>query len=126
MRDTANLIYESVLNTEDPTVLNSYGENTIEFEKLNTLNEEYINLLGLTPEKVVVNVTRGRNYLVEYTGNLEKMMQDQHVSLVEALEMVAEANGIDENRIYVVADESCIKKINFSKVNEAGIHFVRK
>ena len=124
MMDSAKLIYES--DCVDEMVLNSYGENTIAFQELNLLGEEHQELLGITPEKVVVNQTKGNNFLVEYTGNLERLIQDQNVSLDEALDMIAEVNDIPKERIYIVADESCIKKINFVKAKESNINFLRK
>ena len=124
MMDSAKLIYES--DCVDEIVLNSYGENTIAFQELNLLGEEHQELLGITPEKVVVNQTKGNNFLVEYTGNLERLIQDQNVSLDEALDMIAEVNDIPKERIYIVADESCIKKINFVKAKESDINFLRK
>mgnify|MGYP005788299513 CR=1 FL=1 len=124
MMDSAKLIYES--DCVDEMVLNSYGENTVAFQELNLLGEEHQELLGITPEKVVVNQTKGNNFLVEYTGNLERLIQDQNVSLDEALDMIAEVNDIPKERIYIVADESCIKKINFVKAKESDINFLRK
>lgn len=124
MMDSAKLIYES--DCVDEMVLNSYGENTVAFQELNLLGEEHQELLGITPEKVVVNQTKGNNFLVEYTGNLERLVQDQNVSLDEALDMIAEVNDIPKERIYIVADESCIKKINFVKAKESDINFLRK
>lgn len=124
MMDSVKLIYES--DCVDEMVLNSYGENTIAFQELNLLGEEHQELLGITPEKVVVNQTKGNNFLVEYTGNLERLIQDQNVSLDEALDMIAEVNDIPKERIYIVADESCIKKINFVKAKESDINFLRK
>lgn len=50
-------------------------------------------------------------------------MQDQNVSLNEALDMISEVNEIDRERIYIVADESCIEKINFKKAKELGFNF---
>lgn len=124
MMDSAKLIYESDCMNE--MMLNSYGENTMAFQELSTLGEEHRQLLGIIPEKVVVNVSKGNNYLVEYTGNLERLMQDQNVSLNEALDMISEVNKIDKERIYIVADESCIEKINFKKAKELGFNFLRK
>ena len=124
MMDSAKLIYES--DCVDEMVLNSYGENTVAFQELNLLGEEHQELLGITPEKVVINQTKGNNFLVEYTGNLERLIQDQNVSLDEALDMIAEVNDIPKERIYIVADESCIKKINFVKAKESDINFLRK
>lgn len=80
MMDSAKLIYESDCMNE--MMLNSYGENTMAFQELSTLGEEHRQLLGITPEKVVVNVSKGNNYLVEYTGNLERLMEDQNLSLI--------------------------------------------
>ena len=124
MMDSAKLIYESDCMNE--MMLNSYGENTMTFQELSTLGEEHRQLLGITPEKVVVNVSKGNNYLVEYTGNLERLMQDQNISLNEALDMISEVNEIDRERIYIVVDESCIEKINFKKAKELGFNFLRK
>ena len=123
MQDTAKLLFESVGDTEFK--LNSYGENASDYFDLKQINETCHQLIGTTPEKVVVNSTKGGNYLVEFSGNLEKMIRDQRVSLDESIDMVAECNGIDRSRIYIVLDESCIEKINISAAQELGIHFVR-
>lgn len=124
MQDTAKLLYESVGDTEFK--LNSYGNNQSAYIGLKQLNETCQQLMGTTPEKVVVNTTKGGNYLVEFTGNLEKMIKDQRVSLDESIDMVAECNGIDRSRMYIVLDESCVERINISAAQELGIHFVRK
>jgi len=124
MQDTAKILYESVGDTEFN--LNSYGENTSDFLNLKQLNETCTELMGTTAEKVVVNVTKGGNYLVEFSGNLEKMIKDQRVSLDESIDMVAECNDIDRSRMYIVLDESCIEKINLKAAQELGIHFLRK
>ncbi|MDD3122036.1 MAG: hypothetical protein PHC62_00805 [Candidatus Izemoplasmatales bacterium] len=125
MMDTARLMLESEFT--DETVLNAYGENNTVYGDLMTLSEDHMELMGVTPEKVTVNATKGNNYLVEYTGNLERMMKDQGVeSLEEAVEMVAEANEIEKERIFIVVDESCIKKINMKKAKELGFQFLRK
>lgn len=124
MLDTAKIICESVTGSEMALV--ALGENTSAYNELKVLDENYIQLLGITPEKVVVNVTKGNNYLVEYSHNLEDLMRDQHVTLDEALDMVAECNSIERTRMYVVVDESCIDKINFKKASELGFHFLRK
>lgn len=124
MQDTAKLLYESVGDTEFK--LNSYGDNQSAYIGLKQLNETCQQLMGTTPEKVVVNTTKGGNYLVEFTGNLEKMIKDQRVSLDESIDMVAECNGIDRSRIYIVLDESCVERINILAAQELGIHFVRK
>ena len=124
MLDTAMMLMESTLS--DDTKLISFGENTCEYNEIKKLNEENVQLLGVTPEKVIVNVTKGNNYLVEYTGNLEFLMRDQHVTLDEAINMVAEANDIDSQLMYVVLDESCIEKINIKKARELGYRLVRK
>lgn len=124
MQDTAKLLYESVGDTEFK--LNSYGDNKSAFIALKQLNEDCQQLMGTTPEKVVVNSTKGGNYLVEFSGNLEKMIRDQRVSLDESIDMVAECNGIDRGRMYVVLDESAVEKVNIPAAQELGIHFVRK
>ena len=124
MLDTAMVLMESV--SCDETKLTSLGENTCEYNSIKLLNEQNVQLLGVTPEKVIVNVTKGNNYLVEYTGNLEFLMRDQHVTLDEALDMIAEANNINRQLMYVVLDESCISKINIRKAKELGFQFVRK
>lgn len=124
MQDTAKLLYESVGDTEFK--LNSYGENESAFVGLKQLNETCQQLMGITPEKVVVNTTKGGNYLVEFAGNLDKMIRDQRVSLDESIDMIAECNGIDRSRIHIVLDESSIERINIPAAQELGIHFVRK
>ena len=124
MQDTAKLLYESVGDTEFK--LNSYGDNQSAYIGLKQLNETCQQLMGTTPEKVIVNTTKGGNYLVEFTGNLEKMIKDQRVSLDESIDMVAECNGIDRSRMYIVLDESCVERINIPAAQELGIHFVRK
>lgn len=124
MLDTAKILSESA--TRQEMTLISFGENTIAYNELKLLDENYIQLLGITPEKVVVNVTKGNNYLVEYSHNLELLMRDQHVTLDEALNMVAEENEIEKDRIYVVMDESCINRVNIKKAVELGYKFVRK
>lgn len=124
MLDSAKLIYESVTGSEMALV--ALGENTSAYNSLKLLDENYIQLLGITPEKVIVNVTKGNNYLVEYSHNLELLMRDQHVTLDEALDIVAEENSIDRENIYVVMDETCINRVNIKKAIDLGYKFVRK
>lgn len=124
MIDTAKLLYESTTISE--MALTAFGENTEAYNDLKVLGEEYIQLLGITPEKVIVNATKGNNYLVEYSNNLESLIKDQHVTLEEAIDMIAEENQIDRNRIYIVMDESCIEKVNIKKASELGYKFLRR
>lgn len=124
MLDTAKILCESVTGSEMTLV--ALGENTSAYNSLKLLDESYIQLLGITPEKVIVNVTQGNNYLVEYSHNLELLMRDQHVTLNEALDMIAEENSIKKENIYVVMDESCIDRINIKKAIDLGYKFVRK
>lgn len=124
MLDTAKILCESVTGSEMALV--ALGENTSAYNELKLLDESYIQLLGITPEKVIVNVTKGNNYLVEFSHNLELLMRDQHVTLDEALNMIAEENEIKKENIYVVMDESCIHRVNIKKAVELGYKFVRK
>ena len=126
MLDTAKIVYENGGYYDNDTYANAFGENANAFHNIGVLNETHSQLIGTTPEKVVVNQTEGNNYLVEYTGNLEKLIRDQHVTFEEAINMVAEANDIDALYMYIVVDESCISKLNLKKAKELGYKFVRK
>lgn len=126
MLDTAKIVYENGGYYDNEMKITAFGENTNAFHNIGVLNETHSQLIGTTPEKVVVNVTQGNNYLVEYTGNLEKLIEDQKVSFEEAITMVAEVNDIDSAHMYIVVDESCIRKINFKNAEKLGYKFVRK
>ena len=129
MRDTAQLLYESN-NSFSSLSLTEFGDNANQFNSISVLesrHQDLIDLLGITPEKVIVNVTPGNNYMIEFAGNLERLIDDQNVSFQDAIALVAEENHINNlDSIYIVVDESSIPKINFRKAKYEGIKILRK
>lgn len=110
MTNTALALMESTLIPSVDLVT----ENTMYYNNIATLSESAFQRLGYTPEKVVAvqNPEDTSTYMVEFSGNLERLMSDQSVDINEAMEMVAETNGLDVSDFILVLDESAKSKLN--------------
>ena len=87
--------------------MDSTTKNRIAFSGLRSISESAADLIRFTPQKVVVDRV-GENYVMRYSGNIERLMEDQDMSLREAVECVANMNGIRLENCVLVLDESSI------------------
>ena len=114
MKNTAIALLES---TMVPSV-DLMTKNAMEFNRLEQLSEAANQRLGFIAEKVTVveNPDNLGNYMIEFSGNLERLMQDQVLDLTEAVNAVAEANNISVLDCTVVFDESAMDKVDLSSI----------
>ena len=114
MKDSALALMESTLI---PSV-DLKTENTVYFNNITTLSESAFQRLGYTPQKVIVvqNPDDTSTYMVEFSGNLERLMNDQDIDINEAMEMVAEDNNLIVSDMILVLDESAKFKLNISEI----------
>lgn len=117
MKDTVQTLMESAVT---PTA-DIITKNRLAYRKLNSLTES-TEVLAFTADKVIVN--KGKSgYLVEFSGNIERLMRDQEMELNEAMELVAAKNGIDVEECTLVLDEACISVLDIQKVMELAPKF---
>ena len=110
MKDTVQSLLESaVIPAADV-----FTKNRLAYHKLNKLNE-LAEALAYTADKVIVNKARS-GYLVEFSGNIERLMRDQELEITEAMDLVAAKNGINVEDCTLVLDEAAINVLNISKV----------
>lgn len=89
------------------------SENTKAYHELEELTEEQKQLLGTTVEKVTVNKNKEGSCFIEYSGNLERYIQDQKLlSVEEAVDNICELYSLSKNDIFIVVDESAINKVD--------------
>lgn len=114
MRDTAIALLESSMI---PSV-DVLTANTLNFNRLRKVSEAAEQRLGYVPQKVVVceSPDYAGSYMIEFTGNLERLMKDQVLDLNEAVTAVAEANNISTVDCTVVFDEAALNKINLNGI----------
>lgn len=94
-------------------------ENTMRLNQLEQLQEQECNILKFTPEKVIVcanGITE--SYIIEFSNNLERLMNDDNIDIQEALDLVAEANDISARDCTIIVDESALGKLNFKEIIE--------
>ena len=91
-------------------------ESVTESQKVNTT---------YTPQKVIVlkDPEDTSKYMVEFTGNLEYLMRDQEVGIIEAMDLVAAVNDISIDEFTLVLDESCVNKIDITKLIQLDPEF---
>lgn len=113
MKDTVKAIIESSALPE----VDFLSKNTAALNILDTVNEADRKQLAFIPQKVIVmNRPLKEGYLVEYSNNLERLMLDENVGIVEAMQMVCDVNNIAVDECAVVFDESCVNKIDIEAV----------
>ncbi len=113
MKDTVKAIIESSVLPE----VDFLSKNTASLHILDSATAADRRQLQFIPTKVTVMkrpMTEG--YLVEYANNLERLMLDQEVGIVEAMQMVCDTNDIPMDECAVVFDESCVNKIDIGAV----------
>lgn len=103
MKDTVKSLMESAVTPH----MDSTTKNRIAFSGLRSISESAADLIRFTPQKVVVDRV-GENYVMRYSGNIERLMEDQDMNLREAVECVANMNGIRLKNCVLVLDESSI------------------
>lgn len=114
MKNTAISLLES---TMIPSV-DIMTKNAMEYNRLEKLSEAANQRLGFIAEKVIVveNPDNTGSYMIEFSGNLERLMQDQVLDLTEAVNAVAEANNISVLDCVVVFDETAMNKLDLASV----------
>lgn len=114
MKNTAISLLES---TMIPSV-DIMTKNAMEYNRLEKLSEAANQRLGFIAEKVIVveNPDNTGSYMIEFSGNLERLMQDQVLDLTEAVNAVAEANNISVLDCVVVFDEAAMNKLDLASV----------
>lgn len=126
MLDTANVLLESAGNFTSEFSLVALGENATEFDSLKSINAEMRDQLTFREASVAVHETKGKNYLIEYSHNLERFMEDQNITINEALDRVINSNDIPSERVYVVIEQSDVSKLNIKAAQSMGIKIVKK
>lgn len=113
MKDTVKAIIESSVLPE----VDFLSKNTAALNILDTINEADRRQLAFIPQKVtVMKKPLEEGYLVEYSNNLERLMLDENIGIVEAMQMVCDVNNIAVDECAVVFDESCVNKIDIEAV----------
>ena len=113
MKDTVKAIIESSVLPE----VDFLSKNTAALNILDTVDEADRRQLAFIPQKVtVMKRPLKEGYLVEYSNNLERLMLDENVGIVEAMQMVCDVNNIAVDECAVVFDESCVNKIDIEAV----------
>ena len=111
MKDTVISLLEFAAKPEFDFV----SKNTAAYNILRPVTESEMMTTQYVPQKVMV-LRDGDKYVVEYANNLERLMLDQDMGIVEAMEVVAAINNICVDECTVVFDESCIEKIDIEAV----------
>lgn len=109
MKDTLKSLLESATIPS----LDVQTRNTLAYNGLSKFTEA--GCLEYTPQKVIINKSRS-GYVVEFTGNLERLMRDQDMEIDEAMETVASLNDIPIEECTVLFDEAAINIIDINKV----------
>lgn len=103
MKDTVKSLMESAVTPH----MDSTTKNRIAFSGLRSISEAAADIIRFTPQKVVVDKV-GENYVMRYSANVERLMEEQNMKLSEAVECVANMNGIRLENCVLVLDESSI------------------
>lgn len=124
MKDTVKCLLEMTLSPDVDFVT----ENTAALGMLDTITEAARSATAYIPQKVMVQKVPGEGYIIEFANNLERLMLDQDLGIVEAMNIVADVNEIPIDECSLVFDESCLDKINIGAVIKLDPEFdiVRK
>ena len=87
--------------------MDSATKNRIAFSGLRSISEAAADIIRFTPQKVVVDKV-GENYVIRYSANVERLMEEQNMKLSEAVECVANINGIRLENCILIFDEASI------------------
>lgn len=103
MKDTVKSLMESAVTPH----MDSATKNRIAFSGLRSISEAAADIIRFTPQKVVVDKV-GENYVMRYSANIERLMEEQNMKLSEAVECVANINGIRLENCILIFDEASI------------------
>lgn len=103
MKDTVKSLMESAVTHH----MDSATKNRIAFSGLRSISEAAADIIRFTPQKVVVDKV-GENYVMRYSANVERLMEEQNMKLSEAVECVANINGIRLENCILIFDEASI------------------
>lgn len=114
MQSTITCLMES----EAAFNVTAVSENMTIFDSLESISEAQKNFLGYTETKVNLAAQKDGTVLCEYSNNLERFMQDQQLSIEEAIERLEDKYELCPGTISIVVDESCVNKIDMSSLTE--------
>lgn len=118
MKDTIKSLLESTIT---PNV-NILEKNRIAFGKLSKFNES--ECTAFIPAKVIVNKSSSGKYVIEFSGNIERLMRDQEIEITEAMDIVSNYNNIPIEECILLLDESSISILDINKVIELNPQFI--
>lgn len=119
MKDTVKALIESACMTD----LDFATKNRTAFNILDTVTEAQRVNTTYIPQKVIVVKDPEGGYLVEYANNLERLMTDQDLGVAEAMQLVCDVNDLSIDECTLIMDESCIDRIDITKLIEADTDF---
>lgn len=119
MKDTVKALVESACMPN----LDFASKNRAAFNILDTVTEAQRINTTYIPQKVIVVKDPEGGYLVEFANNLERLMVDQDLGVEEAMQLVCDVNDLSINECTLVMDESCIDRIDISRIIEADTDF---
>lgn len=119
MKDTVKALIESACMPD----LDFVTKNRAAFNILDTVTEAQRINTTYIPQKVIVVKDPEGGYLVEYANNLERLMTDQDLGVAEAMQLVCDVNDLSIDECTLIMDESCIDRIDITKLIEADTDF---
>lgn len=119
MKDTVKALIESACMPD----LDFATKNRTAFNILDTVTEAQRVNTTYIPQKVIVVKDPEGGYLVEYANNLERLMIDQDLGVAEAMQLVCDVNDLSIDECTLIMDESCIDRIDITKLIEADTDF---
>ena len=119
MKDTVKALVESACMPS----LDFATKNRSAFNILDPVTEAQNVNMTYVPQKVIVVKDPEGGYMVEYANNLERLMVDQDLGVAEAMQMVCDINDISIDECTLVMDESCVDRIDITKLIEADTDF---
>ena len=87
------------------------------YNALESLTEAESNIMGYTLDKVTIHRIDAQSpYLVEYSNNLEKYIEDQKIlTIEEAMENLIAHYNLYDAPVVIVVDESCVDKVDIEE-----------
>lgn len=119
MKDTVKVLVESSCVPN----LDFASKNIAAFNILDSVTEAQRLNTTYIPQKVIVIKDPEGGYMVEYANNLERLMMDQDIGVAEAMQLVSDVNDLSIDECTLIMDESCIDRIDISKLIEADMDF---
>ena len=119
MKDTVKVLVESLCVPN----LDFASKNRAAFNILDSVTEAQRLNTTYIPQKVIVVKDPEGGYMVEYANNLERLMMDQDIGVAEAMQLVSDVNDLSIDECTLIMDESCIDRIDISKLIEADMDF---